>query len=327
VTWEALQAKEWTADELALLQHEWESPNFFNGLPETAALARASTVEYCSFQRVQPPPPGPTLREFVSDLINSPHHAWFSATSGWRSARYRNDGSYEDERAWLLYFRDCELDYRRALSAHTWMDLRDLQSATNSGPEGASNLVLGSESSRIGPGSGGYPRQGPALLARAAEAEARRRLLVTAIALERFHLAHRCYPDSILRLVPEFVKSQPKDYMDGQPLRYRRADDDRFLLYSVGLDGYDDQGQLLTLGSSPAGSTFGREAPDLVWPMPASPAEVQAYAQAAESRRMQESTRVMSPQGRPFSRSRAAMQAARTNRVSVPDTAQPSPKL
>jgi len=51
VTWEALQAKDWGDDELALLQREWESPNFFNGLAETAALARASTVEFCSYQR------------------------------------------------------------------------------------------------------------------------------------------------------------------------------------------------------------------------------------------------------------------------------------
>ncbi len=324
----SLQAKDWTDDELALLQREWESPNFFNGLPETAALARASTVEYCSFQRVQPSPPGPTLREFVSDLFNSPNRAWSEATSGWRNARYRNHESYEDERAWLLYFRDCELDYRRALSANSWLELRDLQSATNSRPEGASNFALGIELSRVGPGSGGFQRQGPTLLARAAEAEARRRLLVTAIAIERFHLAHRCYPDSISRLVPEFLKSEPRDYMDGEPLRYRRSDDDRFLLYSVGLDGNDDYGQLLAMGiTSSVAPGFGRgESPDLVWPMPASPAEVRAYAQAAESRRAQGSARVVTPESRPFSRSRAAVQAARTNRFNMPDTARPGSK-
>jgi hypothetical protein len=329
VTWEALQAKNWTDDELALLEREWESPNFFNGLPETAALARASTVEYCSVQRSQPPPPGPTLREYVSDLFNSPHRTWSDAISGWRNARYRNHQSYDDERAWLLYFRECELDFRRALSAHSWLELRALQSATNSRPEGASTFVLGTESSRGGPGSGGFQlqRQGPTLLARAAEAEARRRLLVTAIAIERFHLAHRCYPDSLSKLVPEFLKSQLTDYMDGEPLRYRRSEDDRFLLYSIGLDGYDDQGQLPAMGSSSAGPGFGRgESPDLVWPMPASAVEVQAYAQASESRRAQESARAMTSEGRQFSRSRTAMQAARTNRLDVPNTPQPGPK-
>ena len=328
VTWEVLQAKDWTDAELALLQHEWESPNFFIGLPETAALARASTIEYCSFQRVQPSPPGPTLREFVSDLFNSPYRAWSEATSGWRSARYRNHDSYEDERAWLLYFRDCELDYRRALSANSWLALRNLQSATNSRPEGASNFVLGIESSRVGPGSGAFQRQGPTLLARAAEAEARRRLIVTAIALERFHLARRCYPDSLSKLVPEFLKSELKDFIDAEPLRYRRSDDDRFLLYSVGLDGFDDHGQLLAMGSMSAGSGFNRfESPDLVWPMAATPAEVQAYAQAAESTRAQGSAQLATPDSRRLSRSRAAVQAARTNGFSLPDSTPPRPQM
>jgi hypothetical protein len=304
VTWEALQSRDWTDDELASLQREWESANFFNGLPETAALARAGTVEYCAFQRRQTPPPGPTLREFVSDLVNSPHRAWSEATSGWRNARYRNCESYEDEMAWLRYFRDCELDYRRALSAKSWLELQALPSATNSHPAGASNFVLGIEAARVGPGGAGFQRQGTTLLARAAEAEARRRLIVTATALEPFHLANHCYPDSLARLVPNFLKTPPKDYVDGQPLRYRRTNDDRFLLYSIGLDGIDDNGQLLASGnSSTVGGGFGRfEGPDLVWPIAASSADVRAYAQAAQNKRTLAPAQIMTPEGRPFRR-------------------------
>jgi hypothetical protein len=301
VTWEALQAKDWTDSELAALQREWESPNFFVGLPETAALARASTIALCDYQR-RNPPPGPTLREFISALINSPHRAWDATTSGWRNARYRNYESYEDETAWLLYFRDCELDYRRALSANSWSELRALSSASNSRPAQASNSVLGAEALRnIGPGAyGGYQRQGLTLLARAAEAEARRRLLVTAIAIERFRLANHSYPDSLSNLVPDFLESPAKDFMDGELLRYRRTDDDRFLLYSVGTDGRDDHGQLLTQGSpSPIGASFGRpEGPDIVWPLPATPAEVQAFAQAAESRRLRSAARPITAESR-----------------------------
>jgi hypothetical protein len=290
VTWEALQARVWSDSELAALQREWESPNFFIGLPETAAFARAGTIALCDFQRQKPPPPGPTLREFISALINSPGRARDAAASGWRNAHYRKYESYEDETAWLLYFRDCELDFRRALTANSWSELRNLPSATNSRPARASNSVLGVEALRyVGAGPyGGFQRQGLPLLARAAEAEARRRLLVTAIAIERFHLANHFYPDSISKLVPDFIKSLPKDFMDGELLRYRRTDDDRFLLYSVGIDGKDDRGQLLTEGSPPqVGAGFGRsEGPDIVWPLPATPAELQAFAQAAESRRL-----------------------------------------
>jgi hypothetical protein len=323
VTWEALQSKDWTDADLALLEREWESPNFFAGLPETAALARASTVAFCNYLRQKPPPPGLTLREFISEIANSPNRAWSDATAGWRNAQYRNYESYADEAAWLLFYRDCELDYRRVFAANSWSELRVLQSATNSRPAQASSSVLGIDSLRnMGPaGFGGFPRQGPSLLARAAEAEARRRLLVTAIALRRYHLTNHSYPDSLSKLVPEYLKSCPNDYMDGEPLRYRRTDDDRFLLYSVGLDGNDDHGQLLGTGnSSPFGPTFGRpEAPDLVWPLPASSAEVRAYAQATESKRVAGPVRVMTSDGRLFPRARGAVQAAPTNRFSIPN--------
>jgi len=288
VTWEALQAMEWNEDELALLQHEWESPNFFSGLAETAALARAGTIEYCRFKRKEAPPSGLTLREFISELVNSPNRAWSDATSGWRAARYRNNDSYEDEVTWLLYFRDCELDYRRAQLAGAWSELRTLSSATNSQPPQVTNSPMGleavrtAEGFRMGSGTGGF-RQGQTLLARAAEAEARRRLLVTAIALERFHIANHRYPDSLEKLSPAFVKSIPMDFMDGQPLRYYRTDDGRFLLYSIGLDGIDDHGQLLVEGRNQGGPGFGRpEGPDIVWPLAASSAEVRAYARAVQ---------------------------------------------
>lgn len=320
VTWEALQAKDWTGAELEQLQAEWESPDFFAGLPETAAFARASTIAFCAYQRRQPPPRGPTLREFVSDLINSPGRARDIAKTSWRDARYRNYESYEDENAWLLYLRDCELDYRKALTAHSWAEIRTLPSATNSRPPGASSSVLDALRN-AGPGNyGAYQRQGLPLLARAAEAEARRRLIVTAIALERYYFANHSYPDSLSKLTPEFLKSTPKDFIDGEPLRYRRTDDGRFLLYSVGLDGVDDFGNLLAdvkPSSFPTGPGFGRpEGPDIVWPLPASAAEMQAYAQAAENRRPRGPRGVMPPRDQLFRRRSLYPEASGTNHPS-----------
>lgn len=321
VMWEALQSKDWTDAELATLQYEWESPNFFSTLPETAAFARASTIAFCNYQRQQPPPRGPTLREFISELVNSPNRAWSDATSGWRNARYRNYESYDDENAWLLYFRDCELDSRRALTANSWSEIRNLLTATNSRPVNSSSYAV-DLLRNPGPGSyGGYQRQELPLLARAAEAEARRRLIVTAIAIERFHLANQTYPDALSKLVPDFLKSAPQDFMDGEPLRYDHADD-RFRLYSVGIDCVDDHGKLLTpadAGSHPPGPGFGRsEGPDLVWPFAASPEELQAYARSTENRRGGSSFRVMTPEGQPFRRYSIGTEAMRTNRVSVP---------
>ena len=72
-------------------------------------------------------------------------------------------------------------------------------------------------------------------------------------ALERYHLAHGEYPDTLNGLVPQFIGKLPPDLIGGQPLHYRRAQDPpsprsgaaggNFLLYSVGWDETDNGGQ------------------------------------------------------------------------------------
>ena len=126
-------------------------------------------------------------------------------------------------------------------------------------------------------------------LGRVANWESRRRLLVTAIALERCRLNRGAYPESLDPLVPELLSSPPLDFMDGQPLRYRHTQDGHFLLYSVGVDCTDDGGNGRATGSGspmrPGGPSIhpAFAAPDLIWPRPASPAEI---AQEAAARRL-----------------------------------------
>ena len=62
-------------------------------------------------------------------------------------------------------------------------------------------------------------------------------------ALERYHLAHGDYPDTLAALTPEFIKEVPPDIIGGQPLHYQRVDSEKFLLYSVGWNGTDDSGR------------------------------------------------------------------------------------
>ena len=69
-------------------------------------------------------------------------------------------------------------------------------------------------------------------------------LAITACALERHWLAHGSYPESLAELVPTYIDKVPLDIVNGAPLRYRRNDNGRFTLYSIGLDGKDDSGDL-----------------------------------------------------------------------------------
>jgi hypothetical protein len=63
-----------------------------------------------------------------------------------------------------------------------------------------------------------------------------------ACALERYHLAHGEYPETLDALVPQFMENVPHDIIGGWPLHYRHKDDGKFLLYSVGWNETDDGG-------------------------------------------------------------------------------------
>jgi hypothetical protein len=71
-------------------------------------------------------------------------------------------------------------------------------------------------------------------------------------ALERYHLTHGEYPETLDALVPQFIEKLPHDVIGGQPsqgsgsagqpLHYRRTADGKFVLYSVGWNETDDGG-------------------------------------------------------------------------------------
>jgi len=74
--------------------------------------------------------------------------------------------------------------------------------------------------------------------------QARLRQAQTALALERHAAKHDRYPAGLAELVPEFLSAIPEDPCDGRPMRYRRNQNGRYLLWSVGFDGLDDQGKI-----------------------------------------------------------------------------------
>jgi hypothetical protein len=102
--------------------------------------------------------------------------------------------------------------------------------------------------------------------------EAARQITVTAIALKRYQFKHGHYPPDLNSLVPEFVPDVPFDPVDGQPLRYRPKADGTFLLYSIGENGKDDNGDPSLEKGAQSSSLYWQNARalDWVWPQPAS---------------------------------------------------------
>jgi hypothetical protein len=73
--------------------------------------------------------------------------------------------------------------------------------------------------------------------------EARRRAAKTAIAVERYRLAHAGkIPEDLATLVPEFQSQVLKDPFDGESLRFHPLEKG-FVVYSIGVNRIDDEGK------------------------------------------------------------------------------------
>jgi hypothetical protein len=269
-TWEALQENEWTDAQLSELQSKWEGIDLLNLFESFIAMERADSVETLAKERKswesiyghEPfwGPAGGNLREKFGYLYDRYLRYW----------RWKSSWSYEQEH-YYLQITTAAVEASRAIKASGAFvpALNEFhRHATNIDtmyPDRSNHFLLDL----------GYERIFDLYLAKLAEAEAPRRLLVTAIALKRYHLQHGAYPTSLDELAPNYLKQIPIDFMDGKPLRYRLRPDGDFLLYSVGEDGVDNGGD-----PSPAKhkSLFNwPSARDAVWPRAATPAEIAEY--------------------------------------------------
>jgi hypothetical protein len=63
-----------------------------------------------------------------------------------------------------------------------------------------------------------------------------------AIALERYRAARGAFPETLAALSPEYLPDVPKDPLTGEAIGYRKQEE-RYLLYSIGMNLRDDEGR------------------------------------------------------------------------------------
>ncbi len=114
-----------------------------------------------------------------------------------------------------------------------------------------------------------------ALLRKTLSMQTQQQMVLTAIAVARYRIVQGIEPPDLRALVPRFLPTLPRDWMDGNLVRYRPRPGGGFLLYSVGEDGKDDNGD--PAPSKPEKKyrqvSDGRDA---VWPVAASETEAEA---------------------------------------------------
>lgn len=281
-TWQALQTNGWSAGQLARWQTEWEGVDFLRNLPETGEFKLACDMADYDFdqrRRAGAGPPvggsGQSFGQWIQNAWQSPAAVWSEWRYRWNQAQYWRAGQYEEECDVMWYDRDRQIELRNAVQAPTWAEMRGLPGVMNRVPfkskYGYYSIRSSSSMRQMGLA---FQMAGGGLLGHAAQAESQRRILVAALALERYHAHHGAYPQTLAALVSECLKSEPVDFMDGRPLRYQLNGDGRYRLYSVGLDCVDNGGTMARAEEpSPSAIISGNSdtAPkgDIVWPFPA----------------------------------------------------------
>lgn len=268
-TWQALQFKDWPDEKLAVLQREWESVNFSSNIADDVARLRVCLAAVCQQWSQESPLNGISFSRFANDLIHDRPSAHEQIVETFNRINSYGNAALADEKTLLPYFHDRELELREAVRKPTWMEMRALPGVTNVLPcpsvsaNMQNNLYYYSEGQIL-------------VMAQMAEAEAERRVAITAIALERYRGKYGTYPPTLVPLAPEFLKTVPLDFIDGKPLRYRLTDDGYFVLYSIRKDGVDDGGKLTPPNSYHFPRSMGDRSVtlgdmDIIWLRPISP--------------------------------------------------------
>jgi hypothetical protein len=265
--WEALQATDWTDEQLARLQHALESDDLMPDLLESWEVERvmASAVfEQLRSERTSLYKDFNTLYgqdSFARRLLSDDDSEGASAFAVWcRAMLWYLAWSHQDE---LRTMRDWQTLIDQARIAAANPPRHPLPSEGEETRHGFWYSRWKYSVSRIF-----NPQPLDGAMARAWRQQTEQQMVITAIALKRYQLRAGKWPDDLAALTPEFLSDLPRDHMDGQPLRYRKNVDGTFLLYSAGVNGVDDGGDPAPLPEH-ADSYWMWRAKDAVWPWPA----------------------------------------------------------
>lgn len=271
LTWEALQLSGWTDEQLSKLEQAWRESSviqhtssvlemerlfYRHGFERARQLPWWTALRSCLFDRGRGDSPPADFGEFVSDLQGGLHAV------AWRLAWLDQDE--------LRFLRRYQLMLGRARTAIANRDWSAFGPSDKEFPYARSfydrrRFLL----------SDAYTPSIELILSRVFGFETQREMTIAAIGIKRYQLRTGKLPSDLTVLMPEYLPQLPHDWMDGKPLRYRANPDGTFTLYSVGLDGRDDDGDSIPSERKRAFSIWnGRDA---VWPMPASEEDISAF--------------------------------------------------
>jgi len=282
-TWQALQTPGWTDNQLAALQAAWGGCDLPGDMGRAFEMERAMGLDY--YRQVK------TSRETLNSVLEQREGA------GWRELM----GPFPTEGFWLHYLhvpvwriawidqdelRDLErwqimIERERFARANSWSALPG-RPAGGDPTESMPWIMLFQDREKLGwydryrfLFSGGPFGITDAVARKTLFLQTQQQMVVTAIALTRYESRTGKLPADLDALVPSFLPTLPKDWMDGKTLRYRARPEGGFVLYSAGEDGKDDGGDPVPRKPNTTHRQIwdGRDA---VWPVAATAEEAEA---------------------------------------------------
>jgi hypothetical protein len=258
--WEGLAERAWTDAQLRELQTRLQRFDFLADLDRPCDGERAAGIltadllykgkyrlSYLTEETSGASPGRTTLENFIARI--APH--------GWYYQEQVNYCRLYDSRFSGTFDLDKRRIYPREMLARERDFVHELSGGMGEVPGGYEfNCVIKHRylASIMLPALGRLPQR-PATVQTAVDQA------MIACALERYRLANANFPDKLEALVPQFVSRLPTDLLSGQPYKYRRTDDGRFVLYSIGWNENDD-------GGTPGQTLFDEKQGDWVWQYP-----------------------------------------------------------
>jgi hypothetical protein len=289
-TWEALQAHGWNDPDLAAIQTAWDQQTFSSNMVHALEGELVFISTSIKQMREANEETYQLLFGAYASLINDDE----AASNGWVKRIKTCPGGEAVLHFWRrqIYCRLWRFAWSHQAEIRTMRNVTELIGLARSAASNGSYATIEADlASLIGKASdkGVYDRLRfpppesilplSRTILKASRAETDRAMTLCAIALKRYHLRHGKYPDTLKLLVPEFLPAMPRDFIDGQPLKYRRDGDDNFILYSVGENGRDDDGDVSLPPGLQSSDLWRRR--DYVWPAPATLEEVEEYRREA----------------------------------------------
>ncbi|MDB6038904.1 MAG: hypothetical protein JWM99_2745 [Verrucomicrobiales bacterium] len=235
VIWEGLADHRWSDDQLEGFQSQLKQINLVNDAKARLRLERATGDHLFELVREKP--------SIVKGWFGPGFMAWMRSFS----IQSRPSGWLADDR--IYYHRLCE-KVERGLDVQAGHIQPGL--INHAGHGGALSFPIHALANVL--------IEGPTdILVDAAFAQTMINQTILACDLEHHQLRHHQLPERL----DELGGKPERDVITGEPLKYRRLDESRFTLYSVGWNEVDDGGVIATNGAAKtADPTHG----DWVWP-------------------------------------------------------------